>query len=68
MPISQLVPVQLLRPSLVETIMKKFPDWQNEGYLCRVDLNELRGWHIQDVFQQEFGKISDLQASVLSSM
>lgn len=68
MALSQLVPAQLLRPALVETIMKKQPEWQSVGYICRGDLNEARGWHIQDVFQQEFGKISDLQASVLSSL
>jgi len=66
--LSQLVPAQLLRPALVETIMRKHPDWQSAGYICRGDLNEVRGWHIQEVFQQEFGKISDLQASVLSSL
>jgi len=65
----QLIPAESVRPTLVETIRRKHPDWQStEGYICRADLNEARGWHIQEVFQQEFGEISELQASVIKSL
>jgi len=37
---------ELVRPSIVEMIQKKHPDWSSEGFICRSDLNHFRTEYI----------------------
>jgi hypothetical protein len=39
---SELLPAEVLRPSLVRLIKARHPDWSPAGYICISDLNRFR--------------------------
>ena len=41
-----------VRPSPVEMIHKKCPDWFSEGFICRSDLNRFRTEDIQNLVEK----------------
>ncbi|WAC07821.1 MAG: DUF1003 domain-containing protein [Thermodesulfobacteriota bacterium] len=59
---------ELVRPSLVEMIQKKYPDWSSEGFICRADLNRFRTDYIQNLVEKEMGELSTLELDVMRSM
>jgi len=59
---------ELVRPSLVEMIQKKYPDWSSEGFICRSDLNQFRTEYIQSLVETEMGELSILELDVMRSM
>jgi uncharacterized membrane protein len=58
----------LVRPSIVETIRKRYPDWSDSGYICLNDLNDFRAEYIEDVLEEDKGELSLLETEVLRSM
>ncbi len=58
----------VIRPSLVETIKSKFPQWSNEKYICRDELNEFRKDYIEHVIKSEKGELSKLDKEVATSL
>ena len=38
----EVVPAELIRDSVIETIRKSYPDWPAAGYLCKPDMNRFR--------------------------
>jgi uncharacterized membrane protein len=61
-------PGELIRAGIVETIRKKHPDWDDQGYICQADLNHFRGEYVEDVLEEETGQISALHEEVLESL
>jgi len=59
---------ELVRPSVVETIRKKIPEWSASGYICLPDLNRLRAEYVQDVLEKDKGELSLLESEVVRSM
>jgi uncharacterized membrane protein len=59
---------ELVRPSIVETIRKRYPDWSDSGYICLSDLNDFRAEYIEDVLEEDKGELSLLETEVLRSM
>jgi uncharacterized membrane protein len=59
---------ELVRPSLVEMIQKKYLDWSSEGFICRSDLNRFRTNYIQTLVEKEMGELSTLELNVMRSM
>jgi hypothetical protein len=52
---------ELIRPSVVETIKKKYPDWSLQGFICLPCLNHIRADYVQDVLETEKGELSALE-------
>ena len=61
-------PGELIRAGVLESIRKKYPDWDDQGYICQADLNHFRGEYVEDVLEEETGQISALHEEVLESL
>jgi uncharacterized membrane protein len=61
-------PAELIREGVLETIRKKYPDWDDQGFICQADLNHFRGEYVEDVLEEEMGQISSLHEEVLESL
>ena len=59
---------ELVRPSVVETIRKKIPNWSDSGYICLNDLNHFRAQYVEDVLEEDKGELSLIEAEVVRSM
>jgi uncharacterized membrane protein len=59
---------ELVRPSVVETIRKRYPEWSDSGYICLNDLNHFRAEYIEDVLEEDKGELSLLESEVVRSM
>jgi len=62
------MPAELVHTSLVESIVKKHPDWSSSGYICLSDLNHFRIKHIEGLLETEKGMLSRLEEDVIRSM
>jgi uncharacterized membrane protein len=59
---------ELLRPSLLEFIKKKFPDIDNRAFICFEDLGEFRKDYVKEVLEDEIGELSALDKEVVESL
>jgi uncharacterized membrane protein len=59
---------ELIRPSLVEFIKKRAPDWDDRGFICFDDLGEFRKDYVKEVLQEEIGELSALDQEVIESL
>jgi uncharacterized membrane protein len=66
--LAEVWPGELVRAGVLETIRKKYPDWDDHGYICLTDLNHFRGEYVEDVLEEDMGQISTLHEEVLESL
>ena len=66
--LKEVLPAELVRNSIVDTIKKVHPNWSSEGYICYPDLNKFRIEHVQDVLETEKGEVSKLESEVVESL
>ena len=66
--ISEVVPAELVRQPLVETIRKTHPDWSSSGFICITDLNQFRAKYVEDVLEKDKGELSALEEQVVRSL
>src|SRR4029450_4381855 len=59
---------ELIRPSLLEFIKKRMPDWDGTGFVCLDDLGEFRKDYVKEVLQDEIGELSTLDHEVIESL
>src|SRR5207244_9481907 len=59
---------ELIRPSLLEFIKKRMPDWDGKGFICLDDLGEFRKEYVKEVLQEEIGELSALDQEVIESL
>ena len=59
---------ELIRPSLLEFIKKRMPDWNGEGFVCLEDLGEFRKNYVKEVLEEEIGELSTLDHEVIESL
>ncbi len=65
---NDVLPAELVRNSVAETIRKAHPDWSSQGFICLADLNRFRTEHVQDVLETERGELSGLEEEVVRSL
>jgi len=58
----------VIRPSLVEFIQKRIPEWDGKGFICFDDLGEFRKNYVKEVLQEEIGELSALDNEVIESL
>jgi uncharacterized membrane protein len=56
-----LVSAKLIRASIVDVIIKEYPRWSPEGYICHTDLNKFRLEYVQDALEKERDEYSSLK-------
>ena len=67
-PPARLTPAALVRPAMVERIRRQIPEWSEQGFICRHDLNRFRANYIQELLEQERGDLTSLDRSVIASI
>ena len=64
----EVIPAELVRVALVETIRKTYPDWSSSGFICISDLNQFRANYVKNVLEKEKGEISTIEEQVIRSV
>jgi uncharacterized membrane protein len=59
---------ELVRPSLVEFIKKRVPQWEPKGFICFDDIGAFRKDYVKDVLEDELGELSALDHEVIQSL
>jgi len=67
-PFDLLIPSEMLRPALKETIKKHDPSWAPGGMLCVDCLDLLREEYVEDALKEEVGALTELEQEVIRSI
>jgi uncharacterized membrane protein len=59
---------EIVRKEIAAEILKSFPDWSPDKFICRADLNEFRGKYVHSLLQSEKGELSSLEHEVVRSL
>jgi uncharacterized membrane protein len=59
---------ELIRPSLIEFIKKRVPEWDDKGFICLHDLGDFRKDYVKEVLEDEIGELSTLDQEVIESL
>jgi uncharacterized membrane protein len=59
---------ELIRPSLLEFIKKRMPDFGEKDFICLEDLGKFRKEYVKDVLEDELGELSALDNEVIESL
>ncbi len=65
---SEVVPAEAVRGSVVEMIKMKYPDWSATGFICLADLARFRNAYVEQVLKAEKGELSTLEIEVVNSI
>lgn len=63
-----LVPGTALRDAVARQILHDYPDWSQEKFICRPDLNRYRGEYVHSLLESEKGELTFLENEVLTSL
>ncbi len=61
-------PAALVRPVVVDSILKVFPEWSSTGYICADDHNRFRTQHVAELLRTERGELDSLEQDVVRSL
>src|SRR5262245_7687765 len=67
-PYDFMIPSEMLRPALRETIKKHDPNWSPGQMLCVDCLDLFREEYVQDALKEEVGELTQLEQEVVASM
>jgi uncharacterized membrane protein len=65
---SDVMPVELIREPIIETIRKTLPDWLPSGVICIADLNQFRAKYVKDILETDKRDLSTLEEQVMKSL
>lgn len=57
-----------LKNSLIKTIKKEHPEWDQNDFICVSDLNHYREKHIDEILENEKGTLSSIENEVAKSL
>ena len=63
-----MVPAALVHLTIVEVILKEYPNWAQDGFICLPDLNYFRGRYFEELISTDKGELSALESEVLKSL
>ena len=58
----------IIRPSLLEFMKKRHPQWNGQGFVCFDDIGDCRKEYVKEVLQDEIGELSALDEEVVESL
>jgi len=64
----ELIPLELIDTPLLEFIKEKFPECSEKGYICKIDLKNIRLQYVEEVLKKEKGELTNLESKVLESL
>jgi uncharacterized membrane protein len=59
---------ELVRKEIVAEILKSYPDWSPEKFICRVDLSGFRSKYVHSLLESEKGELTSLENEVVRSL
>jgi uncharacterized membrane protein len=63
-----MIPGEMLRPAIVETIKKRAPTWKTTEMICGDCLDRFRSEYVEDALTEEVGELTELEHEVVQSM
>jgi uncharacterized membrane protein len=63
-----MMPLEMIRPKIVERIRKERPGMDESGYVCLVDLHRFHSDRVKDVLAAEKGELTALEVDVVRSL
>jgi uncharacterized membrane protein len=63
-----LVPGMAVRDAVAQGILQEHPDWSQEKFICRADLNRYRAQYVHSLLASEKGELTSLEDEVLASL
>jgi uncharacterized membrane protein len=67
-PYESMIPGEMLRPAIIETIKKRAPAWTSTQMICVDCLDVLRSEYVEDALKEEIGDLTQLEREVVESM
>jgi uncharacterized membrane protein len=67
-PYESMVPGEMLRPAIADTIKKRAPDWTPAQMICADCLDRFRSEYVEDALTEEVGELTQLEHEVVESM
>lgn len=67
-PYESLVPGEMLRPAIIETIKKRAPGWTAAEMICVDCLDGFRSEYVEDALTEEVGELTQLEQEVVESL
>jgi len=64
-PAAELTPAALVRNSILDLIRRHAPDWSDQGYICRDDLDRFRADYVRQILEADRGELSVLDKEVM---
>lgn len=64
----EVVPAGSVGSAVADIIRRDHPDWSDEGYICRPDLNHYRARYVEELLEKEKGEVSSLEEKVIFAM
>jgi uncharacterized membrane protein len=58
----------LIRDTVAQVILRDYPEWSPESYICRNDLARFRGVYVHSLLESEMGELTSLEKEVLESL
>ncbi len=62
------IPLESVRPTLVDRIMRDHPDLQNDALISREEVGRYRSLYVEEILRDERGELSDLDKQVAESL
>lgn len=63
-----MVPATAVWPSISDFIRERAPDWPEDGFICREDLDGLRADYVVSIIKAEKGALTELENEVVRSL
>jgi len=67
-PLKDLVQGGTIRDAVAQEIVRDYPQWSSERYICRQDLAKYRSQYVHFLLESEKGELTDLEQEVLHSL
>jgi uncharacterized membrane protein len=67
-PARRVVSGEIVRKEIADEVLKTYPEWSPEKFICRADLGEIRGKYVHSLLESEKGELSSLEDEVVRSL
>ena len=67
-PLRSVVSGEIVRKEIAAEILKSYPEWSAEKFICRADLVEVRGKFVHSLLESEKGELTSLEQEVVRSL
>jgi uncharacterized membrane protein len=64
----EMMPLEMVRPNVIDSIRKERPGMDEGGHICLADLQRFHSGHIREILEAEKGELSGLEVDVVRSL